>query len=251
MTAATSPRRARPPLLALIVYTLRSCVPGRWVGIAFSVAASVLFGLVAAARDGTAEDAFADVATAGLFGLVLPVACLVIGDAVLGAELRAGSFAFTWLSPVPPWQIAVARWAGGTIVAASISALAFALAAFAAGAPESAGAVAISAAFGAMAYIAVFIAIGCIATRAAVWSLAFVFIVERLLGSQLSAIAQLSPSWEARAAFLGLVGGQEDALRSGVPSGTAALMRLVLITVVVLALSANRIRHLRLTGSSD
>ena len=102
-----------------------------------------------------------------------------------------------------------------------------------------------------MAYIAVFIAIGCIAKRAAVWSLAFVFLVERLLGGALSGIAQLSPSWVARAAFLGLTDGREDFMRDGIPQGTAALVRLVLITVVALALAANRLRHLRLTGSAD
>ena len=45
----------------------------------------------------------------------------------------------------------------------------------------------------------VFIAIGCITRRTAVWSLAFVFLVERLLGAALTGIAQLSPTWESRA----------------------------------------------------
>jgi hypothetical protein len=111
--------------------------------------------------------------------------------------------------------------------------------------------VVIAAVFGAFAYIAVFMAIGCIAQRAAVWSLAFVFLVERLLGSALSGIAQLSPSWEARAAFVELADAQRILYREGIPHGSAALVRLVLITLVALAVAVRRLPRLRMAGSSD
>lgn len=252
MTAVESRRRVRHPLLAIVIYTLRSCLPGRrWVGILVAAAASILFGVLATTLPSTAVNSFAEIAATALFGLVLPITCLVVGDAVLGAELRAGAFTFTWMSPVPAWQIAVGRWIGGTLAAAATVAVAFAAAAVVAGAPESAGFVALAAAFGAMAYVAVFIAIGCIAKRAAVWSLAFVFLVERLLGAALAGIAQLSPSWEARAAFMGLSDARADLIRDGIPHGTSALVRLVLITVVALALATSRLQHLRFSGSSD
>ena len=61
-------------------------------------------------------------------------------------------------------------------------------------------------------YVAVFIAIGCITRRTAVWSLAFVFLVERLLGAALTGIAQLSPTWESRAIFVGLLDDVPDRL---------------------------------------
>ena len=63
----------------------------------------------------------------------------------------------------------------------------------------------VAAAVGSVAYVAVFIAIGCLTRRTAVWSLAFVFLVERLLGAALTGIAQLSPTWESRAIFVGLL----------------------------------------------
>ena len=141
---------------------------------------------------------------------MLPITCLVIGDAVMGAEVRSATFAFTWMSPVPTWQIALGRWIGGTLVAAGTVAVAFALAAVVAGAPELAGATAVSGAFGAGAYVAVFIAIGCITKRAAVWSLAFVVMVEQLLGRALTGIAQLTPRGMARAAFVGLTDVRDD-----------------------------------------
>ena len=102
-----------------------------------------------------------------------------------------------------------------------------------------------------MAYVAVFIAIGCIARRAAVWSLAFVFLVERLLGAALSGIAQLSPAWESQAAFVGLANAHDDFVRSGIPYGTAALVRLAILTAVALTLAARRLRSLELSGSAD
>ena len=96
-----------------------------------------------------------------------------------------------------------------------------------------------------------FIAIGCITKRAAVWSLAFVILIEQLIGNALTGVAQLCPGWVSRAAFVGLTDVRFDLERSGIPHGTAALVRLVLITAVALALANWRLRHLRLTGSAD
>jgi hypothetical protein len=252
MTAPTRAPRARSPIAAMVDYTLRTCLPGkRWIGVLLPCLAAILFGLLVHSIGGSADEQFTRVASGALFGLVLPVTCLVVGDAVLGAEVRTGSFAFTWLSPVPAWQIAVSRWLGGTIVAAGSLAAAFALSAVVAGVPDQAGSAAVAGVFGAMAYVAVFIAIGCIARRAAVWSLAFVFLVERLLGAALSGIAQLTPGWEARSAFVGFVDGPTDLVRRGIPQGNGAVVRLVLITVAALTIASSRLRTLKLGGSTD
>ena len=83
------------------------------------------------------------------------------------------------------------------------------------------------------------------------WSLAVVFFVERLLGSALSGIAQLSPMWQGRAVYAGLGPDTEDLLRDGIPEGWGAVVRLAILTVVFLVLASWRLRHLRLTGASD
>lgn len=253
MSTPATADRSKAPLEAIVAYTLRTALPGRrWVGVLLPCVAAVLFGLLVRSTDGVPDHDFARVASLALFGLVMPVTCLVVGDAVLGAEVRSGSFAFTWLSPVPAWQIVLGRWLGGSIVAAGCLAVAFALAGIVAGAStDLAVAAAVAGAAGAVAYVAVFIAIGCFARRAAVWSLAFVFLVERLLGAALSGIAQLSPSWVARAAFLDLGDAQASLVRDGIPQGTAAIVRLALITAVALALAAARLRRLTFAGSSD
>ena len=144
------------------------------------------------------------------------------------------------------------RWLGGSIVALVTIAPACALAAVVANTPASAGAMFLAAAVGCVSYIAIFIAIGCLTRRTAAWSLAFVFLVERLLGAALTGIAQLSPSWESRAIFVSsLHDAPHRLVRSGIPHGGSAVVRLLLVTVVALVVAIWRMGHLRLSGASD
>jgi ABC-2 type transport system permease protein len=216
-------------------------------------AGALLFGLLAlAVQHESSQRAFALVAADGIFGLVVPIAALVIGDSVLGAEVRAGTFHFTWLTPTPTWLIVFGRWTGGVVVALLTIAPACALAAVLAGTPESAGAAFLAAAVGSAAYVAVFIAIASLTQRTAVWSLAFVFLVERLLGTALTGIAQLSPTWESRALFLGFLDDvPHRIIREGIPQGGSAIVRLALVTIVALALATWRMSHMRMSGASD
>jgi len=245
---------ATSALSAITTFAWRSCLPPRRLAaVALACAGAVVFGLLAHVVNApTAERAFANVAAEGICSLVLPIAALVIGDAVLGAELRAGTFHFTWLSPVRAWQIVVGRWLAGSVVAVATIAPASAIAAVVAGAPGAIGPIAVATAAGGVAYVALFVAVGCITRRTAVWSLAIVFLVERLLGATLTGIAQISPQWEARAAFVGLLDDAPDRLvRHGIPQGTGALVRLAVITAVALGVAVWRMRRLRLAGASD
>jgi ABC-type transport system involved in multi-copper enzyme maturation permease subunit len=254
-TAQVAGRRPRSRFVAVLVYTLQSCIPPkRWIAVLLACGGALLFGLLAHAVDNfpTAERAFANVAAEGIFALVMPIAALVIGDAVLGAEVRAGTFHFTWLSPTPVWQIVIGRWLGGSMVALVTIAPASALAAVVAGAPSAAGAAYLAAAVGSVSYVAVFIAVGCITRRTAVWSLAIVFLVERLLGAALTGIAQLSPTWESRAIFVGYLDDPPSRLvRAGIPEGGSAVVRLLIVTVVALVLANWRMAHMRLSGAAD
>jgi len=251
--ADAAPTRARSRLGALLVYTWRSCFPPkRWAAVLLPCAGALLFGVLAHAIDTGADRAFANVAAEGIFGLVMPITALVIGDSVLGAEVRAGTFHFTWLSPTPTWLVVLGRWIGGSLVAVVTIAPSTALAAVIAGSASSAWPAFLAAAVGSIAYVAIFVAIGCLTRRTAVWSLAFVFLIERLLGAALTGIAQLSPTWESRAIFVGLLDHAPERLqRDGIPQGTDAVVRLLIVTAVALALANWRMKHLRLSGASD
>jgi len=248
-----STARPRSRFLAILRYTLRSGFPAkRWAGVLLPCAGALLFGLLTHASEEPALRAFSNIAAEGILSLVMPIASLVIGDAVLGAEVRAGTFHFTWLTPAPIWQIVLGRWLGGSIVALATIAPASALAAVVAGVPGSARALFIAAAVGSAAYVALFIALGCITRRTAVWSLGIVFLVERLLGAALTGIAQLSPTWESRAIFVGLLDrAPERLVREGIPQGGAAIVRLALVSAVALAVAQWRMGHMRLSGAAD
>jgi ABC-type transport system involved in multi-copper enzyme maturation permease subunit len=239
--------------VAIVVYTLRSCIPPkRWFAVLLPCVGALLFGLLAHAIDLTPIRAFANVAAEGIFGLVMPIAALVIGDAVLGAEVRGGTFHFTWLSPTPIWQIVLGRWLGGSLVALVTIAPASALAAVVAGTPSAARPAYVAAAVGSVSYVALFIAIGCITKRTAVWSLAIVFLIERLLGTALTGIAQLSPTWESRAIFVGLLDYPPSRLvREGIPQGADAIVRLLGVALVALLIAIWRMGQMRHSGASD
>jgi hypothetical protein len=256
MTVQTPARPGRPlprPFVALVGYTLRACLPlKRWFGVLLPCVGALLFGWLARVEhDGGAAEGFADVAENGLFRLILPVSCLIIGDAVLGADVRAGTFQLTWLSPVRFTQIATGRWLGGWIVALVSIVPAMALSAVVAGLPDAAIPMAVATIAGSAAYVALFVLVGVLVKRSALWSLAIVLLGEWLLGTQLTGIAQLSPLWLAQQTFSGLWDGAESIGRSGVPSGLGAVVRLAVITVVCLAVATRRLARIRPLGGED
>ena len=250
MSSVAAPR----PFPAMVGYAVRVCVPvRRWFVLALPAVGAVLFGLLSRAIDlPTAEEQFAAIVGEALFALVLPLACLVVGDAVLGAEVRSGTFSLTWLSPVPFVQIVGARWLAGWALSCGVLVPAHVLAALVAGVPEAIGPLVLATVAGAAAYIGMFVFIGATVRRAALWSLAIVLLGERLLGAALSGIAQLSPQWEARQVYAVLGPGAEDQLlRSGLPSGWGAVVRLAVLTAVWVALATWRVRKLKLTGKDE
>jgi ABC-type transport system involved in multi-copper enzyme maturation permease subunit len=254
--SATTAHRApaiRSPFIAIVAYTLRSCLPlRRRFGVGVIALGAPLFGLMTHVIGESNHRAFAHIAVNGIFTLVVPIAALVVGDAILGAEIRAGTFHFTWLSPVSIWQIVLGRWVGGSIFTIVALTPACILAAVVAGDSESAWPIAMGAIGGSFAYIALFLIIGSVAKRTAVWSLIVVFLVERLLGTALAGIAQLSPTWESQAVFIGLVRDAPDNLvRDGIPDGWSAMGRLVIITGVCLALARWRMGRMQLESAAD
>jgi hypothetical protein len=232
-------------------YALAACFPRRRRYVLLLPAAgALLFGLLVHVIDEPAAQGFASVAGPGLFGTVLPVGCLVVGDAVLGAEVRSGTLHFTWLSPVGFATIAAGRFLAGWLVAVVAVALPCAAAAVVAGAPAGALPMGVAAGAAAAAYVAVFVFVGATARRAVVWSLALVVLVERLLGTALSGVAQWCPSWLGRTVYAGLADGAESMAREGLPQGGAGVVRLVILTAAGLALATWRLRRLRLAGPS-
>lgn len=243
--------RTGSALGAIVRYTLRACVPRQRALLVLPLAGAALFGLLSRISDEPAASAFARVGGSALHTLVLPITCLVVGDALLGAEIRSGVFAFTWLSPVPYRTIVLGRWLGGCLVGAAILAPAAAASALLAGAPASAGPAMVAVVAGAAAYLALFVAVGATFRRPVVWSLALVILVERLLGAGLAGVAQLSPGWLAQEVLVGLSGAAADLQRPGVPHGWSAAGRLALVAAAGLTVATRRLRRVRPASAAD
>jgi hypothetical protein len=76
-------------------------------------------------------------------------------------------------------------------------------------------------------------------------------LVERLLGTALTGIAQLSPTWESRAIFLGYLDHVKSLVRDGIPQGGGAVVRLAIVTIIMLAVATWRMGHMRMSGAVD
>lgn len=250
---ASEPRPLPGAFAALVLYAVRVCVPPqRALLLLLPCLGAVLFGSLAHVVDNSplVTERFNTVSD-GLFTLVLPLACLVVGDAVLGAEVRAGTFQLTWLSPTPLATIAVARWLAGWAIASGALVPAFAIAAIIAGLPRAILPLMVAVLAGTAAYIGLFLLVGAAVRRAALWSLAIVLLGERLLGTALAGIAQLSPQWLAWMTYGGLGPGADGVTREGVPAGWSAVVRLVIIAAVTLALCVRRLRNVSLVRGED
>jgi hypothetical protein len=234
------------------VYALRICVPPKRAALlALPCAGALLFGLLArTVNEATPAGRFNTISGA-LFGLIMPLVCLVVGDAVLGAEIRTGTFGLTWLSPVRFSTIVLARWSAGWLVAAVALVPALALSAAIAGVPGAVAPIALAAVAGTAAYLALFVFIGATFRRAAWWSLAIVLLGERLLGGALSGIAQVSPQWLSTMVYAGLGPDAHGLERAGIPIGGAAVGRLALLTVVFLLFAVRRIRRFRISSVGE
>ncbi|HEU4355286.1 MAG TPA: hypothetical protein VFT27_06820 [Actinomycetota bacterium] len=252
MSAPAATRSLPGPFAAAFVYTLRVCVPRKKaVLLALPCVGAVLFGLLARTVEEPTPVGRLDAVAGALFGLIMPLACLVVGDAVLGAEVRAGTFVLTWLSPVRFSTIVLARWSAGWLIAAGALTPAMALSAAVAGAPGAIGPLAVATIAGTAGYLALFVLLGAAFRRAVWWSLAIVLLGERLLGGVLPGIAQFSPQWLATMVYAGLGPGADELAREGMPTGGAAVVRLALLTAAFLLLAVWRMRRLRIGGGGE
>lgn len=239
-------------LLAMVLYVPRACLPPlRRRILAIPIGAALLFGALSHAVRGDRAEAFAGIADGGLFGLVLPLGTLIIGDAVLGAEVRSGALPFTWLAPVRLWEIVVTRWLGGWLITLATLVPACMAAALIAGVPAAIAPMTLAAGFGSAALVAIFVLVGSTTRRSAVWSLGLLLLGERLVGAAIAGVAGVSPTWVARSVYASYGPGAEALERSGIPTDGAAVGRLALLTVVALALAVWRMQTLQLTGSRD
>jgi ABC-2 type transport system permease protein len=177
--------------------------------------------------------------------LLLPLVALVFGTAAFGTEIEDGTVIYLWAKPVPRWAVVLAKWAVAATAAVTLSAGATLLAGLLglAGTPaglEISTGYTIGVAAGAVVYVAVFVALSLVTSRALIAGLAYVLIWEGALASFFSGIRFLS----IRQYALGIadaagVGGRitDDTLEP-----VSAVLLAAVVTVVALVVAVRRLR---------
>ena len=181
----------------LAIYRLQLRLLVTWGRLATMTGLGALAVIIGAAlgsggRGTGTENATELVALYGLL-LLLPVASLVFASSALGDPREDGTLVYLWMRPLPRWVTALASWAAALTITLPITVVPLTLAAALAGAPSDlVVATALATGVGAVAYTAVFGALGLRTRRSLLWGLLYLFIWEGFVANASDQAAQLA-----------------------------------------------------------
>lgn len=184
-----------------------------------------------------------------MINLVLPLAALIFGTAVLGQEFEDGTAPYLFAKPLARWRIAVAKvlaaWMGTAgVVGASV--LATGMIALVGGTMDLiVPAFMVAAVLGALAYAALFVCLSVLFERALVIGLIYVFVWEALITNLAPGAAYLS----VRAYTLGVARALADTpatIFSAQLGGAASFGALALVVLVTLGYAVRRLDSLEI-----
>ena len=231
--SAAEAAAARPgtlvSLVALYRLLLRTQITiPRLLGIGALGAIAVLIGLFARLDDNSPQAAADAVSGYGL-GVLVPLATLWLGTSAIGDLVEDKLLVYLWLKPVPRWQLPAAAILATVSVVVPLTALPLTASALVAGAGEVAWATLLAASLSALAYAGVFVAAGVWFRRAVWWGLAFVLIWENVVAYSAEGAARFTViGWAS--SVLGLAPDIDVQLDAG--SARAAFVVLPAIAVV-------------------
>lgn len=140
-----------------------------------------------------AADQWGPVIVDGLgLGVMLPVTALIVGTAVLGAEIEDGTILHILAKPLPRRQIILAKFAVSAAVIGTVSAVPMFVAGLVAQSARFGLAVAVGCFVAALAYSAVFLVLSLLTRRPVLIGLGYVLLWEGLLGNLLASTRVLS-----------------------------------------------------------
>jgi ABC-2 type transport system permease protein len=182
---------------------------------------------------------------------VLPLVALVLGTSAIGAELEDGTAIHLLTKPVARWRIVVAKILAAAPAAAALVVASTLLTGLIIGGERGSGpvtvALAIAVAVGALLYVAVFVALSVITSRALIVGLIYVVLWEGLLaglfeGTQALSIRQYTMSIAAALDPSGVL-----ATEAPLDTGTAVVAS-VIVLLGATWIATRRLASLELTG---
>jgi ABC-2 type transport system permease protein len=187
----------------------------------------------------------------GNFGLavLLPVVAVIVGTAAIGSELDDGTIIYLLAKPIPRRLVAVVKFVVASVIVVLLVSPAILVAGIVAqGGDANLGiAYAVAAAFGALEYTAVFLALSLFTSRALVVGLAYVVIWEGAVAGLFEGTRILSVRQHALA-IADAIGG-EGAIDAPLDVGPALAVGAV-ITVVAVFLAIRRLERVELRGET-
>lgn len=184
--------------------------------------------------------------------VVLPLVALLIGTAVIGAEVDDGTIVFLLVNPVARWEIIAAKLFVAEVVTlvlvVPVTALTGAI--LVAGEPSVsssiAGGFAAGVAIGAAVYVAIFLAMSVLTSRALVLGLGYVLIWEGFLASLFAGTRNLSVR-EYTLSIAQQVAGVDLAAGQAIAFELAVAMSIV-VSVTAVAIAIRRLAGFSIAG---
>ena len=181
-------------------------------------------------------------------GVVLPLVAVIVGTAAIGSELDDGTVIYILARPVPRWRIALVKlFVAWFVVTLLVSPATFVAGLIGYGDATIALAYAVAAAFGALEYTAVFLALSLITSRALVVGLAYVVVWEGVVAGLFAGTRALSIRQHALAVVEAI--GGEAAASAELTIGVAIGVGLA-VTLLAIGLAIRRLEVVELRGET-
>ena len=186
----------------------------------------------------------------GDFGLavLLPLVAVIVGTAAIGSELDDGTIVYVLAKPIPRWRIVAVKLIVAWLVVMILVVPAIALAGLI-GHPNASLAVgySLAAAFGALEYTAVFLALSLVTSRALVIGLAYVVVWEGVVAGLFAGTRVLSIRQHTLAVADALGGEGAAPAELGV---AVAIAVGIVVALLAAALAIRRLERVELRGET-
>jgi ABC-2 type transport system permease protein len=198
---------------------------------------------------GADDDEWGPVVFTGLgLSVILPLTALIVGSSALGLEIDDGTITHLLTKPLPRSEIIFSKLAVAWLVTAAATALPLAAAALMAGSTSLAVGMIVGAAFGALAYSALFLALSVMTKRPVAVGLVYIVLWENLLVSFVDGARTFSVRQHATAIADSI--GNTSLVEASVSTTTAVVMLIIFIGVGTWG-ATQRLRSFALTGEAN
>lgn len=178
------------------------------------------------------------------FTLVVPIVALVFAAASLGDPREDGTLVYLWLRPMDRAPIVVGAWLASITVAIPLTlpSLVIAAAFLEGGADLVVGSL-LAAAFGALAYCAIFVLLGLLVRNPVIWGVGYILLWEGLIAQFGSVTARMAVRGYTRSI---LASSTDVDLDLGELSTAGGIIGLLVVTALALAAASFRLNRMEI-----